>query len=192
MTTTKRRDAATTRDVAATQFVRWHWRRVAVIDSGVADILTCIMRARSRVVHSDSLIRRFDDRRKYGHGTHVLALFGGNGASRESTLCRMPHGRWSEHHQPRVLDQNGAGRTARRLQHSACDRSQVNLHIRVIKLVVGPGIWESYTLDRLPGVESAWKAGIVVVVAAVIAAATIPWAQMVCHSWRAGATTRMR
>ena len=68
----------------------------------------------------------------------------------------------------RVLDQNGAGTDSQviaAIQTAIQLKSKYN--IRVINLSLGRPVYESYTLDPLcQAVEQAWKAGIVVVVAA--------------------------
>ena len=68
----------------------------------------------------------------------------------------------------RVLDQNGAGRDSAviaAIQKAISLKSKYN--IRVINLSLGRPVYESYKLDPLcQAVEAAWKAGIVVVVAA--------------------------
>src|SRR5207247_7852226 len=68
----------------------------------------------------------------------------------------------------RVLDQNGAGQESDVI--SAIERA-ISLksvyNIRVINLSLGRPVFESYTLDPLcQAVEAAWRAGIVVAVAA--------------------------
>ena len=68
----------------------------------------------------------------------------------------------------RVLDQNGNGTDSQviaAIERAIALKSRYN--IRVINLSSGRPIWESYELDPLcQAVEQAWKAGIVVVVAA--------------------------
>jgi serine protease AprX len=68
----------------------------------------------------------------------------------------------------RALDANGAGTDSSVI--AAIERAialQRTYNIRVINLSLGRPIYESYTLDPLcQAVEQAWKAGIVVVVAA--------------------------
>src|SRR5205807_507643 len=68
----------------------------------------------------------------------------------------------------RVLDENGSATDS---QVIAAISQAINLkskyNIRVINLSLGRGVYESYKLDPLcQAVERAWKAGIVVVVAA--------------------------
>src|SRR5207245_8423830 len=68
----------------------------------------------------------------------------------------------------RVLDQNGQGRDSAviaAIQKAISLKSKYN--IRIINLSLGRPVYESYKLDPLcQAVESAWKAGIVVVVEA--------------------------
>ncbi len=68
----------------------------------------------------------------------------------------------------RALDANGAGSDSTviaAIQQAIALKNTYN--IKVINLSLGRGIWSSYTQDPLcQAVESAWKSGIVVVVAA--------------------------
>src|SRR5205807_2226578 len=68
----------------------------------------------------------------------------------------------------KALDQNGGGNEASviaAIQQAVSLKSLYN--IRVLNLSLGRPIFESYTVDPLcQAVEAAWKAGIVVVVAA--------------------------
>ena len=68
----------------------------------------------------------------------------------------------------RVLDQNGSGTDSQviaAIQQAIALKSTYN--IRVISMSLGRPVFESYTLDPVDqAVEAAWKAGIVVVVAA--------------------------
>ncbi len=102
----------------------------------------------------------------YGHGTHVAGIIAGNGAS---------SGGWMSGLAPksnlidlRVLDANGSGTDSAVI--SAIDRAiqlKNTFNIRVINLSLGRKVSESYTVDPVcQAVEAAWKAGIVVVVAA--------------------------
>jgi serine protease AprX len=142
---------------------------IAVIDSGIRanhpDLQNTSTGA-SRVVYSQSFISGLDANDAYGHGTHVAGLLAGNGQSsggwmrgiaQKASLINL-----------RVLDANGAGTDS---QVIAAIQQAINLkstyNIRVINLSLGRPVSESYTLDPLcQAVEQAWKAGIVVVVAA--------------------------
>jgi serine protease AprX len=147
---------------------------VAVIDSGVSDHPDLHNAAgASRVVYSQSFVAgNTSTADQYGHGTHVAGLIGGNGASSGTgngyswkftgtapnvNIINL-----------RVLDQNGAGTDSQviaAIQQAIALKNTYN--IRVINMSLGRPVFESYTLDPVcQAVESAWKAGIVVVVAA--------------------------
>ena len=107
----------------------------------------------------------------YGHGTHVAGLVGGNGddssgwASSYVIRGLAPNVKLIN---LRVLDGNGNGSDSgviAAIQKAISLKSKYN--IRVINLSLGRPVASSYTIDPLcQAVESAWKAGIVVVVAA--------------------------
>jgi serine protease AprX len=148
---------------------------VAVIDSGINDThpdLWDSTESYSRVVYhqdftgtatTNSSGAKYD---LYGHGTHVAGIIGGNGylssgnysgAAPAVNLVDL-----------RVLDLNGVGSDSNviaAIQQAIALQNTYN--IQVINLSLGRGIFVSYTQDPLcQAVESAWKAGIVVVVAA--------------------------
>ena len=122
----------------------------------------------------------------YGHGTHVAGILAGNGRCSQETLkTELLRGPGTTVPNPgrnrlvgvarnanlidlRALNSNGVGTDSSVIQ--ALDRAIVlkaQYNIRVINLSLGRPIRESYTLDPLcQAVERAWKAGIVVVVAA--------------------------
>ncbi len=107
----------------------------------------------------------------YGHGEHVAGILAGNGASSSCGLCdRSLKGiaPGANLINLRVLDENGAGLDSEVI--AAIDtaiRLAPLYNIRVINLSLGRPVYESYTNDPLcQAVEEAWKAGIVVVVAA--------------------------
>ena len=134
-------------------------------------------RRRGRIVFSHNFLtdsngaqRRFTDDR-YGHGTHVAGIIAGNG--RKSTGDR--YFRTFEGIAPnanlidlQVLNENGEGSESNVI--SAIEMAidlQSTYNIRIINLSLGRGVFESYRRDPLcQAVEQAWKAGIVVVVAA--------------------------
>src|SRR5579859_7435702 len=108
----------------------------------------------------------------FGHGTHVAGIVAGNsydslnlynypgvyrGLAPEANIINL-----------RVLDSTGAGTDSAviaAIQQAIALQNTYN--IRVLNLSLARGVYESYTLDPLcQAVESAWKAGIVVVVAA--------------------------
>jgi serine protease AprX len=148
---------------------------VAVIDSGINDShpdLWNSTETASRVVYhqdftgtatTNSAGAKWD---LYGHGTHVAGIIGGNGylsggqyegVAPGVTLVDL-----------RALDLNGAGTDSTviaAIQEAISLKNTYN--IRIINLSLGRGIFESYTQDPLcQAVESAWKSGILVVVAA--------------------------
>ena len=107
----------------------------------------------------------------YGHGEHVAGILAGNGTLSSCLTCN----RSLKGIAPganlinlKVLDANGAGTDSRVI--AAIDTA-ISLasafNIRIINLSLGRPVYESYTKDPLcQAVEQAWKAGIVVVVAA--------------------------
>jgi serine protease AprX len=146
---------------------------VAVIDSGVADHKDFHNSTGTRVVFSQSFVPGVTSAvDTYGHGTHVSGIIAGNGSASGSgsgyskQIAGMaPNANIID---LRVLDQNGAGTDSQviaAIQRAITLKTQYN--IRVINLSLGRPVFESYTLDPLDqAVEAAWKAGIVVVVAA--------------------------
>jgi serine protease AprX len=143
---------------------------IALIDSGVnanhPDLQSTQRGGGSRVVYSQSFIPFLDASDQFGHGTAVAGLLAGNG--------NVSNG-WMRGAAPRaniinlrVLDANGAGTDSAAI--AAIQRAiqlKNTYNIRIINLSLGRLISESYTLDPLcQAVEQAWKAGIVVVVAA--------------------------
>jgi len=146
---------------------------VAVIDSGVANKadLLAANGASSRVVYNQSFVPGLDASDQYGHGTHVAGILGANGkASTGTGFTRTLKGIAPNANivNLRVLDQNGNGQESwviAAIDQAIALKSQYN--IRVINLSLGHPVYESYALDPLcQAVEAAWKAGIVVVVAA--------------------------
>ena len=162
-------------DVAASQFAQdGTGVGVAIIDSGVADHADLHNASgASRVVYSQSFVpgdTTTSD--KYGHGTHVAGLVGGTGVS-----SGVLNGYLAKYAgmapnvniiNLRVLDQNGSGTDSQviaAIQQAIALKNTYN--IRVISMSLGRPAFESYTLDPVDqAVESAWQAGIVVVVAA--------------------------
>jgi serine protease AprX len=147
---------------------------VAVIDSGIMDTHPDLQTGgKSRVVYAadfnPTVGNDYFDR--FGHGTHVAGILGGNGAMStgpgytHTFLGIAPNVRLVN---LRVLDQNGAGTDSMviaAIQGAISLKSTYN--IRIINLSLGRAVFESYTLDPLcQAVEQAWNAGIVVVVAA--------------------------
>ncbi len=147
---------------------------VAVIDSGINSVgdLNYSGSRSSRIVYSQNFASGANTTADlYGHGTHVAGIIGGNGAS--STGSKY----WYtiEGVAPnvklinlRVLDQYGAGTDSQVINAiQTAIRLKDTYNIRVINLSLGRQVFESYRNDPLcQAVEAAWKAGIVVVVAA--------------------------
>ena len=162
-------------DVAAAQFAQdGTGIGVAIIDSGVADHADLHdASGASRVVYSQSFVpSNASTADQFGHGTHVAGLIGGTGVS--SGAANGYSAKFAgvapnvNIINLRVLDQNGSGTDSQviaAIQQAIALKSTYN--IRVINMSLGRPVFESYTLDPVcQAVESAWQAGIVVVVAA--------------------------
>jgi len=154
---------------------------VAVIDSGIANEAdlggtpgTPLPKGQTqRVVFSESFPATLTGGTNdvYGHGTHVAGLIAGSGTKSKG----KPYARTFVGVAPnanlinlRVLDENGQGFDSTVIEaiETAIELKDT-YNIRVINLSLGRPIWESYQQDPLcQAVEAAWKAGIVVVVAA--------------------------
>src|SRR5215471_985008 len=161
--------SAVTVDVARTQFgLDGRGIGVAVIDSGVYNHDDLQGTSGSRVVYSESFVASDSSTGDaYGHGTHVAGIIGGNGQDSSggqyhgvAPLVNIVN--------LRVLNGQGSGNDS---QVIAAIQRAIQLkntyNIRVMNLSLGRPVFESYTLDPLcQAVEAAWKAGIVVVVAA--------------------------
>jgi serine protease AprX len=148
---------------------------VAVIDSGINAVpdLQGGFLSPARIVYSQSFVpgQLNDASDHYGHGTHVAGLIAGNGAASTGLIYfRTFSGAAPAANliNLRVLDQNGQGTDSAVI--AAIEQAIVlkdKYNIKVINLSVGRPIVESFTLDPLcQAVEQAWRAGIVVVVAA--------------------------
>ena len=128
--------------------------------------------ASGRIVYSQNFVpSKRDAIDAYGHGTHVAGLIAGNGAqSTGKHDFRTFYGAAPNANiiNLRVLDANGTGTDSAVI--AAIEEAialQSTYNIRIINLSLGRPIYESYALDPLcQAVEQAWKAGIVVVVAA--------------------------
>jgi serine protease AprX len=149
---------------------------VAVIDSGINDNNADLWDSTdsySRVVyHQDftgTSITNWSGKTVYdlyGHGTHVAGIIGGNGYKSGGRYAGVaPNVNLVD---LRALDVNGAGSDSTviaAIQAAISLKSTYN--IKVINLSLGRGISTGYAQDPLcQAVESAWNAGIVVVVAA--------------------------
>src|ERR1035441_2650014 len=146
---------------------------IAIIDSGVTqkDDLRAPGGGASRIVYSEDFTGLGTAADAYGHGTHVAGIAAGNGAASKLSIdSRTFRGIAPNANiiNLRVLDGNGAGADSSviaAIQQAIALKSQYN--IRVISMSLGRAVSESYTLDPLcQAVESAWQAGIVVVLAA--------------------------
>ncbi len=146
---------------------------VAILDSGVAskrDLMNSNGTA-SRIVYSQSFVAGADASDQYGHGTHVAGIVGSNGSNSAGANFKRDFKGVAPNVNIlnfRVLDANGAGYVSDVI--AAIDQAiqlKSTYNIRVINLSLGTPVYESYKLDPLcQEVEAAWKAGIVVVVAA--------------------------
>lgn len=148
---------------------------VAVIDSGIMDSHPDLLDAngKSRVVYAESFNLKegndyFD---RYGHGTHVAGILGGNAAMSlgpSYTHTFMGIAPKVKFVNLRVLGRDGTGTDSMviaALQQAVALKSTYN--IKIVNLSLGRPVMESYLQDPLcQAVEQAWKAGIVVVVAA--------------------------
>lgn len=152
---------------------------VAVIDSGISDHpdLHDPVTGLSRVVYNESFVTGADVLDHYGHGTHVAGIIGGNGQQSGGNGKSDTNGRGNSIYgiapnvrliNLKVLDSNGNGKDASviaALQRAIALKNTYN--IRVVNLSLGRRVFESYKVDPLcQAVEAAWKAGLVVVVAA--------------------------
>ncbi|HMC75129.1 MAG TPA: S8 family serine peptidase, partial [Terriglobales bacterium] len=141
---------------------------VAVIDSGTQDAADLQNSAgKNRIIYKQSYIPGTTGTVDvYGHGIHVAGLIGGNGKSSSGqyqgaapTVNVLNF---------RVLNDNGVGQDSYVINAiQAVISLKTTYNIRVINLSLGRPVYESYEVDPLcQAVEQAWKAGIVVVVAA--------------------------
>lgn len=143
---------------------------VAIIDSGIASVADL---PSSSIVYSQDFTSAPSSNATdlFGHGTHVAGLIAGNGQSSTGygyTRRFIGLAPKVQIVNLRVLDQNGASSDSYVI--AAIERAiqlKSTYNIRVINLSLGRGVFESFTKDPLcQAVERAWKAGIVVVVAA--------------------------
>jgi serine protease AprX len=147
---------------------------VAVIDSGITAgrDFTLANGTGSRIVYNQNFAGGPNTASDlYGHGTHVAGILAGNGMNSRGANSRKRFIGIADDASLinlRVLDQNGAGRDSAVI--AAIEKAislESKYNIRVINLSLGRAVYESYTLDPLcQAVEAAWKAGIVVVIAA--------------------------
>jgi len=154
---------------------------VAVVDSGIADKKSVSVKKSdlnkwgtgdSRIVYSQSWVNDgLGTLDGYGHGTHVAGILGGNGYNSSGSSAVQTFKGIAPNVQLinlRVLDSNGTGTDSAviaAIQTAIQLKSKYN--IRVINLSLGRPVYESYQLDPLcQAVEAAYRAGIVVVIAA--------------------------
>jgi serine protease AprX len=145
---------------------------VAIIDSGIYQHPDFVTNGASRIVYSESFVPNDPSTGDgYGHGTHVAGIVGGNAAMSSGLNARrtfMGIAPQANLINLRVLDSTGRGSDSGVIQ--AIDRAialKSQYNIRVINLSVGHQVFESFTKDPIcQAVEQAWRAGIVVVVAA--------------------------
>jgi len=139
---------------------------VAIIDSGIATNVDFGSRIVAQYVFwkgRQYYTAPYDD---YGHGTHVAGLIGSNGTSSNNKYAGIAPatGLLSL----KVLDGKGTGKTSdviNAIEFAIANRARFG--INVINLSLGHPIYESAATDPLvQAVETAVRAGIVVVVAA--------------------------
>ena len=142
---------------------------VALIDSGVSDVHDLTDKKKRIVYHMDFVGK--DGKDQYGHGEHVAGIIAASGKASQCSKCNRPlRGVAPDANiiDLRVLDANGQGSDSDVIAAIETAIVLKDLYkIRVLNLSLGRPVYESYTLDPLcQAVEAAWKAGIVVVVAA--------------------------
>lgn len=152
---------------------------VAIIDSGMNQ--SSDLGVKNPIVYNEDFTGEFQQKGNvqdtknapdlFGHGQHVAGIIGSNGKSSSCGNCtRLMRGiaPGVSFVKLRALDENGNGTDSGVI--AAIDRAialKDTYNIRVINLSVGRPVYESYKQDPLcQAVEQAWKAGIVVVVAA--------------------------
>lgn len=139
---------------------------IAIIDTGVyrhPDLVT----PRNRIIAFKDFINdraaSYDDN---GHGTHCAGDAAGNGAKSKGMYC----GPASEANiiSVKVLDAKGTGKMSNVLAGVQwCIANKARYGIRIISLSIGSQATAAYTKDPLcKAVEKAWRAGIVVCIAA--------------------------
>ncbi len=143
---------------------------VAVIDSGV-NVTGDFAGGKGRVLLRLDLTGGNNPNDEYGHGTHVASMIAGNGNMSDGrNYFRTFAGVAPEANivSLKVLDKNGMGTESavvRAIDTAIALRNLLN--IKVINLSLGRPVLESYKKDPMcQAVERAYKAGIVVVIAA--------------------------
>ena len=141
---------------------------IALIDSGI----TSNADFGHQIVYSENFVQgESTTSDPYGHGTHVAGILIGSGANSNGWSDYRTFAGLSQHAHLinlRALDETGTGTDSQviaAIQRAIQLKDQYN--IRIINLSLGRGVFESYAQDPLcQAVESAWQAGIIVVVAA--------------------------
>lgn len=147
---------------------------VAVIDSGVHPHKNLMKwdGVTSRVVHAQSFVGSSTGD-EYGHGTHVAGIIASFDVLSQAYADKVLQSFWGPAIEAnivslKVLDATGKGADSGVI--AAIDRAiqlKTTHNIKVINLSLGRPVYESYKRDPLcQAVERAWRAGIVVVVAA--------------------------
>lgn len=146
---------------------------VAVLDSGIQSRLDLLDSdgVGTRIIVNQNMTSEKDAYDYCGHGTHVAGIIGGNGTTSAGFLFYHSFygiARKSNLINVRVLDSIGMGTVSQvvaGVQWVTANKTKYN--IRVLNLSLGHPVGESYKTDPLcQALESAWKAGIVVVCAA--------------------------
>ena len=145
---------------------------VAVIDSGISyhdDLGNS--QGKQRVVYSQDFTGSGSTNDAYGHGEHVAGIIGGNAT--DSTGSHYTHtfrGIAPNANLITLRVLNSTGSSTDSLVIAAIDQAitlKQKYNIRIINLSLGRPVYESFVIDPLcQAVEAAWRAGIVVVVAA--------------------------
>jgi serine protease AprX len=135
---------------------------VAVIDSGIKDMPE-FHSSETRIVYQATFVGG-SPVDQFGHGSHVAGIVGSNGKG--SVYIGVAPG--TNLVNLRALDQKGNGTDVSVIQAiDAAIALKNTYNIRVMNLSLGRPVFEPAALDPLcQAVEAAWKAGIVVVVAA--------------------------
>ena len=136
------------------------------IDSGICDSNDTFTSGKSRVVYKQGFGTGGKTVDVYGHGAAVAGAAAGNGSDSSGKYTGVaPQAHLIN---LRVLSDTGSGSDSQVI--AAIDRAvqlKSTYNIRVMNLSLGRPVYESYKIDPLcQAVERAWKAGIVVVVAA--------------------------
>src|ERR1051326_2467937 len=141
---------------------------IAVVDSGTQDANDMENSSgKNRIIYKQSYISGTTGTVDvYGHGIHIAGLIAGNGKSSNGQYKGVaPNANILNF---RVLNDSGMGQDSYVISAiQAAIQLKSKYNIRVLNLSLGRPVYESYKVDPLcQAVEQAWKAGIVVVVAA--------------------------